>query len=222
MSCQVLRTAVAVAIAAFAIESTTAFSQIVAFRLETSDLDGNVVESITEGSEFLLRVYTQHVAGDESAVNSGVFAGYLDITYDPSLASIAGDITYAESYSNVRRGDLAVPGLMDNIGSVASTPEFRPIGLDEQHVFSVPMQADAVGSLRFVGSESLEYPFYDVLVFGKNGPVPAKDIDFGAVDLRIDFGAVTLSVLPVPEPHASVLILVGACTLLGRRSGRII
>lgn len=124
------------------------WSQVVQFRLETTDTNGTPVDSITVGEEFLLKTYTQHVGGFESATNSGVFAGCLDISYDASLASVAGSSEDGPMYSNVRSGDLSVPGLMDNIGRVSSSgPDgygLSPIGLDEQFVFSVPMLASCI------------------------------------------------------------------------------
>ncbi len=180
---------------------------------------GTPVDSVTVGEEFLLKTYVRHVGGFDSAANSGVFAGYLDISYDASLASVAGSIAHGPMYANVPSGDLAVPGLMDNIGGVSSSgPDgygLEPIGADEQFVFSVPMLTEAPGQLSLVGSETSSYPLHDVLVYGLNEPVSARDIDFGAVNARIDFGAVTLTV--VPEPQSVAMLLLGLIGILSRR-----
>ena len=189
------------------------WSQVVRFRHQTTDLDGNPVDFVTVGDEFLLQTYTQHVGGFQSAANAGVYAGYLDISYDPSMATVSGAIEHGPLYSNGKNGDLSVAGLLDNIGGFSSSGEdglgLDPIGLDEHLLFSLPMRAEAVGELWLVGSESLLYPYFDVLVYGENFPVPAKDIDFGEADLRIDFGAVALTVRPVPEPSSYLLFALG-------------
>ena len=196
------------AIFAFVIPS---FGQVVQFRLETTDMDGTPVDTIDVGDEFLLKTYTQHVGGYVSEENSGVFAAYLDISYDGSLISVNGETIHGELYSNGKSGDLSSTGLLNNIGGISTSPGIAPgatpIGLEEVHVFTLPMTADAMGEVSFVGSESLSYPHHDVLVYGLNEPVSARDIEFGAADLRIDFGSATLNV--VPEPSAGLLMLMG-------------
>lgn len=212
----------AVTFGLFFASTESGWSQVVQFRLETTDMVGTPVDSITVGEEFLLQTYTQHVGGFESAANSGVFAGYLDISYDATLASVAGPIKHGQMYANVKTGDLSVPGVMDNIGGVSSSGPggfgLDPLGVDEQFLFSVPMLAVAPGQLSFVGSETLSYPVHDVLVYGLNEPVSARDVDFGAVDTRIDFGAVMLNV--VPEPQSIAILLIGVLGVLSRRSNR--
>ncbi len=203
---------------------STGWSQVVRFRHQATDLNGTPVNSVRVGDEFLLQTFTQHVGGFQSAANSGVFAAYLDISYDPLLASVAGEIEHGALYSNVKRGDLSLPGFFDNIGGVSSSGEQGwgdvPIGPDEQFVFSVPMRAEDVGYLLFVGSESLTYPMYDVLVYGEDVPVPARDIDFGEADVRVDFGAYALNVQPVPEPSSFLLFALGVVLMTRLRRMR--
>ena len=204
-----------------------AMGQVVRFRLEATDSSGAPIDSVTVGEEFLLKTYSQHVGGYAGAPeDGGVFAGYLDIHYEESLATVSGDIEHAPLMSNGKNGDLS-PGFMDNIGGFAASenPFELPIapGAGEEWLFSVPMQATGAGELSFIGSESLEYPIYDVLVYGLNVPVEARDIDFGAADIRIDFGSLSLNVQPVPEPNAVGLLLIGTTStvfLRRRRSGR--
>ena len=205
---------------------SSGWTQVVTFRLETTDLSGTPIDSIDTGEEFYLNTYTQHVNGYVSSDNSGVYAGFLDIAYDESLGSVAGDIGHGSMYSNFKSGDLSMPGLMDNVGGVSSSGlgglGIDPIGLDEQFLLAVRMRADSPGNLSFVGSESLSYPHHDVLVYGLDVPVPANEVDFGAADVRIDFGATTLAIRPVPEPAFSmVMIAIGHLFVLGfrRRTG---
>ena len=202
--------------------TTLGQSQVVKFRLEATDASGTPIESVTVGDEFHLRAYTQHMNGYVSEDNSGVFAGYLDITFDENLVSVAGPIDHSADYQNGKSGDDSVAGLLDDIGGFSSGGDLgigiEPLGLDEYFLFSVPMRADNIGEVSFLGSESGSYPAHDVLVYGLNEPVPAKDIDFGEVGTRIDFGALNLRA--VPEPTGTTTVVVGTLGLLVMRGRR--
>ena len=200
-----------------------ASAQVAKFRLEVTDLSGSPIDTVTVGDQFLLNSYAQQVGGfDGDPADAGVFAGYLDINYDGSLVSIASDeIAHGPLYSNGPSGDLSTSGFIDNIGGFSSSDDPLdilpvPPGPDEQMLFSVSFQADAAGELSFVGSDSLSHPVHEVLVWTSLEPVPASDIDFGAEELRIDFGSLNLSIQPVPEPHAACLLSVGLFGLAAR------
>lgn len=205
--------------------SQTGWSQVVQFRLETVDDTGNPTDTVNVGDAFALNVYTQHVGGYVSEENSGVFAAFLDVAYDAGLASVSGDIEHAAMYQNAKRGDLSTSGLLNDIGGVSSSGEqgwgIDPLGLEEHLVFQVPFQADSAGQFSFVGSSAAgDDPFYDVLVYGLNVPVPAQDVDFGEADLRLAFGTAALSIQAVPEPDSCVLFcfaLVASAAALRRR-----
>ena len=196
--------------------SSPAWSQVVQFRLETTDMSGIPVDTVNIGENFMLKTYTQHVNGYASAENAGVFAAYLDITYDADLTSIAGEIEYDDLYATVTSGDFSTPGLMDNIGGLGlNFPNFTPIGTDEKLVFSVPMRADTTGLVNFVGADSESDLLHPVLVYGSNDTVPAKDVDFGATETRIAFDSIGLNVVPEPQgPFSTVMgVLVAICLL---------
>lgn len=202
--------------------ASSANAQVAKFRLETTDLDGNSIDTVTVDDGFLLNVYAQQVGGYDSPEKAGVFAGYLDVTYNDSLASIAGDVVHSDLYSNGTSADLSTSGLMNDIGGFSSAADEgllpTPPGVEEQILFTVPMSATAPGMLEIVGGESNDYPLHEVLVWTTIEPVAARDIDFGEVDLRLDFGMVALNVQAVPEPNAGVLgMLAATCMLLARR-----
>lgn len=202
-------------------------AQVAKFRLEATDTSGVPVDSVTVGDEFLLKAYAQQVGGfADDPAKGGVFAGYLDISFDASLADVHSEaVEYSPTYSNGTTGDFSTTGLMDNIGAFASAepPLVLPVppGPDEQFLFSVGMKAIAAGELLFVGSESLSYPLHEVLVWTSLEPVPARDIDFGAEDLRVDFGTLSLNVQAVPEPRGiGGIILVSFFAVFLRRRHR--
>ena len=204
--------------------SANSFAQIVQFRLETTDTSGNAIDSVNVGEPFLLQTFVQQVGAFQASSpdDAGVFAAYLDVNYEAELASVSGSVNYSPTYSNGKSGVLS-PGFMDNIGAFASSEDPLslpvPAGAEEQFLFSVPMTADSIGDLIFVGSESLTYPQYEVLVWTSLEPVPAQEIDFGDASLRIDFGSTSLSVVPEPSGLGSLALGgVGALGLRRRRS----
>jgi len=81
--------------------------------LRLSNLDGSPLTSLAPDHDFLLHVLSQ----DVRAVPRGVFAAYLDITWDRSLASVNGSIQYSSLYSNGPSGDTSLPGLIDEAGA---------------------------------------------------------------------------------------------------------
>jgi hypothetical protein len=174
------------------------------------------------GEKFLLRSYVEDLRNLETG---GVFAGYMDVPYDEELVAVNGAVEYGPLYQNGKSGELATFGLMDNVGSFSSSGEqgngIDPIGVGEHLLFSVPLRALAAGTVTFTGTTAADSPIHDVLVYGENGPVSPDDIDFGETDVKIDFGQVTLSV--VPEPTAGVLasLLAPAVLVWFRRRRRI-
>ncbi len=191
--------------------TSTASSQVVRFRLEATDAAGVRVETVRVGEPFQLTAFAEQVGGFTDAEEAGVFAAYLDVDFDPTLATVDGEVSHSEIYASGISAELGMPGLLDNIGGFSVNADlnlgFDPIGAGENVVFSVPFLAIGPGELNFVGSESLSYPTHDVLVYGSDTVIPAREIDFGAEDLRIDFGAVSLTVASVPEPGGMAMLL---------------
>jgi len=196
--------------ALLAIAASVTEAQVVRFRMETTDSSGSSLDSVHVGDEFQLRVYAEDLRMQESG---GVFAGYLDISYDASLAVPGADITFGDIYQNGKNSDLSAPGLFNDIGAFSSNGDFGidPIGVGEHLLLSVPMQALAVGDLTFVGADAQNSPLYDVLVYNLNDVVKPSDIDFGNADVKIDFGQAMLRVQPIPEPTGWLLATLGLC-----------
>ena len=199
------------AIAVLLLSSHSAWSQTVEFRLEATDLGGAPLGTVSVGDEFLLSVYTQHVSDfffDGSPSNdpadAGLFAPFLDISYDGGVASTIGPIDHAQRFSTAASGVLSA-GLINNVGGLATDPVSVPTppGAIEELVFSLPLRADAVGTLDFVGSAANDGSFFDVLVFGRNTAVDPTDVDFGMTSLTV-----------VPEPGGFACITLGAMGVL--------
>ena len=76
----------------------------------------------------------------------GVFASYVDVTYDASKVFVNGAVTRRAIVSEYVHGSISTPGLLDEVGSAALAD---PLGLGQFLLFSLPMQATAEGTVDF-------------------------------------------------------------------------
>jgi len=113
------------------------------YRLETTDLAGNPITTITAGSDFLLQGTIQDVRAEPL----GVFAAYVDVNYYAGLATAHGSITHGPNYPFGTSGDTSIPGLIDDVGSFSGS--FTPLGPGEMVLFTVPITATSAGLLNF-------------------------------------------------------------------------
>ena len=161
----------------------------VAFRVATTDMDGNEITSIAAGESFELRVFVDDITPEPQ---QGVFAAYLDVEWDPSLAVVTGEPVYSDLYQNGRNFGVAdVPGLIDEAGAFDGLSE---LGGAEQLLFSIPLEASGNGELTFSTNPADILPFGDVLLFELRGDAVSPE--------RIDYGTTTLNVQGPTEPVA--------------------
>src|SRR5262249_16694042 len=126
-----------------ALESRLALTgYIVDLSLTLTKPDGSALTALNAGDEFVVHAWAQDVRD----APHGVFAAYMDITWDSNLAAVAGPIQYAQKYSDGKSGNTSQPGLIDEVGAFSGTAE---LGGERVEVFSVLMQATASGSLSF-------------------------------------------------------------------------
>lgn len=158
----------------------------VRFRLQTTDLAGNPISTIAAGNPFLLQVYVRDLRADDGDGDSidrrGVGAAYLDLLYDLKLVSVAGNIQYGSDYQNVTTGNTSVPGLIDEVGGF-QTNTSDPLGPSERLLFSVPMNANAVGAAQFKGDPADITPFSDTVLFEPPREVAIENQQFTNSDL---------------------------------------
>jgi cyclophilin family peptidyl-prolyl cis-trans isomerase len=163
----------------------TAVEQIMQIRLETQSVSGEVIDTISVGQNFWLRVYVKDLRTEDA---DGVFAAYLDVNYDSALASAIGedrdDIVYGDDYQNGRSGSLTTPGLMDEIGAFGPT---SPLDDAERLLLMVSMTATAEGELLFYGDPG-DAIGSDALVFGMDQPVPWEAVSILSTTLNIGAG----------------------------------
>ncbi|MCA9168142.1 MAG: peptidylprolyl isomerase, partial [Planctomycetales bacterium] len=145
-----------------------------------TDLNGArlpATSTLTFGQEFLIeaRVTDIRATSFVENVDKGVFAAYFDVTWDPDMAEIVGDIEFSDTFSSAQSG-TASPGLLDEVGAVV--PALTPTGPDAQTVFTLRLRAIGDGPFSFDLNPADVSPQHDVLVYGGLGPVITSEITY--------------------------------------------
>lgn len=148
---------------------TVLAEDLVQYRMEVTTIDGTPVTTVTQGDSFLVNVYVE----DLRSAPDGVFAGFLDILFDSSAVSINGDITFGDNYQNGKQYDVTTPGLIDEIGAFSTS--FSPIGAGEFLLVSIPMQADAVGSV-VLNADTADEAVDATLLYNYGADVPTDQL----------------------------------------------
>ena len=152
-------------------------------RPEITNTAGEVVTNVDVGETFNLSVFVQDQRGADAA---GIFTAYTDVTYDASLVSVpaGSSVTHGPDFSDAVSSDLAVPGLLDEVGGLnQSTPGLG----NEQLLFEITLTADAAGTLTFGTNPADDLPIHEFLAFDTTISefVPDTDIEFSSVELTI-------------------------------------
>jgi Tol biopolymer transport system component len=145
-------------------------------RLETTHTDGTPLSSVLVGQTFLLRVLVQDISSDPQ----GVFAAYLDVTYDTEAIIVTGPLQFGPTFMNAHAGTAAA-GLIDEAGG---TDDFAPHDGGEFLLYSMPFTAMAVGTARFAADPADALPEHAVLLFGQAAPLPVEAMRF--LDTSLD------------------------------------
>ncbi len=178
---------------------------LVEISLEATNLSGTPITSIPAGASFHLEAIVQDIR-NPPAQSGGVFAGYLNVTYDPALVTIAptATITYGPFFTPplVPSGNLSTPGQINDIGTASQS--FAAPGNAPQLLWAIiPATATTAGIESFVPTfDSL--PGHDTLIYGDDNAVPADQILFVGTSLNV-----------VPEPSTFALAAICSLGLLG-------
>ncbi len=170
----------------------------VAFDFSLVDRAGDPVNpsEVTVGDEIGLRVTADDLKlfGDGGTL---VYAGFLDVLYDAGILSpvdpLSGnynfDLEFGSQFSEASgSGTAAVPGIIDEIGSLRSNTSFSfPYTADDPATLvTIYFDVNAAGTARFAGSPADLMPQHDTLVFADNSPVSSELI-------RLDVLTITVS-----------------------------
>jgi len=166
---------------------------LVRIRLAATNANGDPLTQIGVGEAFQLRAFVQDLTARDKG---GVFAGYLDVTYDSARAEVTGLIQHGSAYGNAPSGSTATAGLIDEAGSIDG---LTPLGPTERLLFTVPMRSKTAGQLTFTPDPADVSPLHDVLVFG----VPVGETSSIVAPDRIDFVGTSLQVGSIVVPVAN-------------------
>lgn len=149
------------------------------FSLSATTLDGVPIDNLHVGDAFVLHVWAQDTRNDAR----GVFAAYLNLNWDTSLAALAGDTVHGEHFSNEKNDGKAAAGSLNRVGGFGDGILTKA---DRNEVFSVPMRATAAGELSIATSSAPDViPFFSILEYGVDGRVPDSDVLFGKFSIHI-------------------------------------
>ncbi|MFV2067501.1 MAG: Ig-like domain-containing protein [Pirellulales bacterium] len=162
---------------------------VVRYIARTFDAAGNQeINTIGVGQEFQLQVWVDDLR--QGVASPGVFAGYLDVLYDSSLASVSGAVVHNSAvFGNAPNANIATPGILDAVGSFSKSFSGSA---DPQLMWTLNFTADAPGSLTFTGEPTTEAddpgdenqsPKFDTNLFGLNSPIsPASGPSTGSME----------------------------------------
>jgi hypothetical protein len=114
-----------------------------------------------------------------------VFAAFQDVLYSKGLVSVntststtdpGFQVVYDPAYNNGKSGDIRIPGLINEIGSVQSSS--NPTGLGEKLQFTITLTARNVGTANFIGDPADIKPFHDSFVFDPTTPLTPAQIRY--------------------------------------------
>ncbi|MFO0902620.1 MAG: tandem-95 repeat protein [Pirellulales bacterium] len=158
---------------------TVAAAAQVRLRLAVTDANGNPLTSLAIGQAFQLRGFAQDLRSNAQ----GVYAAYLDVTYDSTMASVTGAVGHGSTFTVAATGSTTTAGLIDEVGGASAS--FTGAGENEVLLFTVPMTASKSGTLSFASNEADLGTAHEVLVFGSNTPVATSTINYGTVSVQV-------------------------------------
>ena len=151
-------------------------------RLEVTNLDGEVIDRIEPGDEFLLRFY----AGDRRGTfdRQGVFAAFVDIRFDNELVApvTSVPIAFGPNFGDVVSSGSFGTGVIDELGAV--TNSLSPGNSADQLIATVRMEALKAGTVSFI-TEPADESGNEFLLFNEDAAIPDELVTFGRLDLLI-------------------------------------
>ncbi len=210
------------------LEDSSGTDKKVELSFAVQDLSGAPITQVTIGSQFQLVASVQDMRS-VPASTAGIFAAYLDVLFDRNRAStvfsatnpLGFEITFGADYPNGRNGNIATPGLLDEVGAFAA---FDPPGPNKLTLFKVVFTATAAGNVDFIGDPADVSPTHDVLYFDPPEVVPLADIRYGFTSVTIvnpSFGGTSLGGDPLDvnnDGHVSAIDALQVINFINRRS----
>ena len=151
------------------------------FRLEVVDDSGNPISTAEVGQQIQLRGFIQDLRDG----GTGLFAAYVDVEYDESLAMVPSGsaIEFTSEFPNSPSGDTSVAGLIDEVGAFIDGTSGA--GNQEQLLFTVRLDLTSAGNLTFTTNAADILPAHETLFFDPDTAVDPGDVMFGSAELTI-------------------------------------
>jgi hypothetical protein len=182
--------------------------ELARFRLEAQDMNDNVITSIDVGADFQLVAWVNDIR-DPAVTFPGVWAAFMNITYNSALVSITatpnvpdpndpGDnadlgIEWGDYFdTGLRFGNLGTAGQITEIGS-ASLASVQS-GPGEELLFKITVQASGVGTVVFDPSFDSNVD-HETSFIDPPDALTAEQIDFVSLSLEIT-GPPVVSITP--------------------------
>lgn len=155
---------------------------IAGVRLQVTDLQGNVIDRVQPGQEFLLNFLASDQRDEFD--RSGVFAAFTDIRFDNDLVRPVAQspIQFGPNFGSIISSGTVSAGLIDELGAVSNS--LAPTNRQEDLIATVRMTAIAAGTATIL-SEAADVSGNEFLLFLEDSPVPTARIDYGRIDLVI-------------------------------------
>ena len=144
--------------------------------VEFRDDQGREIESVNVGETFEVVITVEdNQPGPIDPQKNGVFAAYLDVGFDPVLATVDSELRFSDTYDTVRTGTV-LPGSIDELGAAASS--VAPVGRELRELVSWEMTAVSAGTFGIDLDPADNLPWSDSLLYGFNDPVDPLLIQF--------------------------------------------
>lgn len=206
--------------AAILFSGVNCFGQCAQYRSEITSVSGDALSSLSANDSFLFSVHVQDIRNSSfvGLSHRGVFAAYVDVSYDDSLFQTTGDFLNRTTFPLVPRGILAA-GSMTEAGGL--NDNLAPTGSEEMLVFSVPMTAlvdipNFAGDFAFSLAPPQDQAQYGTALYGLDTVVMAVDdvLFLGTEDVPPDTSNFTCPAT-VPEPASGLPMFFAVASLAG-------
>jgi hypothetical protein len=181
------------------LDSVAHSATILSLQLRAVNASGEHIETFEVGEHFTLQL----LAHDLRDPPSGAFSVYADIAYTAERVVLDGDLQYGASFPNGHLDFEMKRGLLDEIGGVAGMTSVPP----EAIVVSVPFLPTAPGDVLFT-LEPADLVHHEITVMGRDSILAKNDVEFGSL---------TLTVVPEPTSTSVMAFIVVLAALSLRR-----
>lgn len=150
--------------------------ELAAFELLLTAPDGSPITDVAVGETLVVHV----LATDRRTNAHGLFAAYVDLTYDAGRLELL-DVDHAAAFPHVTFAGRETAGLLDEAGGVA---EVTSGNAGPVELLAATFRVTAEGNALF-GLDAADQPGFETLLFGRNEPVAEEQMQFDSAELPL-------------------------------------